>query len=319
MTRDDGRIRLTLVGGFLGSGKSTWVRHQLHEGRFSGALVIVNEAAEAPVDNVLLAGAARMELLAGGCACCTGREAMVALLRDVCDRRTRPGGDAEPVEEILLETSGLADPGPIVEAIGSDPVLVHHVVLRETVVAVDGVDGLRQVAGEPLWRRQAQAADRFVVTKVDRADPEELRRLVATLASVSPGVPVEGVVMGSPAPLPDAGGAEPMPLADGGLDDRAILATRLTIDERTDWVTFAVWLSALLHARGDDVLRVKGVIRTPAGRLLLQSVRRVVQNPEILPEGFEAGATEDDTVAFIGRGFTEEDLRRSLDLFAEPR
>ena len=63
-----------------------------------------------------------------------------------------------------------------------------------------------------------------------------------------------------------------------------IFPTRLTIDETIDWTAFSVWLSALLHARGDDVLRVKGVVRTPAGRLLLQSVRKIVQSPEILPE-----------------------------------
>lgn len=313
--RDDGRIRLTLLGGFLGSGKSTWLRHQIHEGRFADAIVVVNEAAEAPVDNLLLAKSARMELLAGGCACCTGRAAMVGLLRDICDRRTRSGTDAEPVGEIVLETSGLADPGPIIDAIATDPVLVHHIVLRETVVAVDGIHGSGQIAAEPLWRRQAQAADRFVLTKVDGADPAALARIRATLEAVNPGRPVEGSVMGSPADLPAAAGALPLDLPSAG-DDRPILATKLAIGGDTDWVTFSVWLSALLHARGDDVLRVKGVIRTPAGRLLLQSVRRIVQNPEILPEDFVVADGEEDTVVFIGRGFSERDLRRSLGRFA---
>ena len=76
---------------------------------------------------------------------------------------------------------------------------------------------------------------------------------------------------------------------------------------------FSVWLSALLHARGDDVLRVKGVARTPAGRLLLQSVRKVVQSPEILPDQNDR---LDNVVVVIGRGYCAEDLRRSLQYFA---
>ena len=104
----------------------------------------------------------------------------------------------------------------------------------------------------------------------------------------------------------------------GGGDERpAIFPTRLRIDETIDWTAFSVWLSALLHARGDDVLRVKGVVRTPAGRLLLQSVRKVVQSPEILPE--QSDGREDDTIVVLGRGYGAEDLRRSLAHFAAVR
>jgi G3E family GTPase len=91
----------------------------------------------------------------------------------------------------------------------------------------------------------------------------------------------------------------------------------LALGDDIDWTAFSVWLSALLHARGDDVLRVKGVVRTPADRLLLQSVRRIVQSPEILPEQDET--REDDVVVVIGRGYRAEDLRRSLAHFAGVR
>jgi G3E family GTPase len=92
-----------------------------------------------------------------------------------------------------------------------------------------------------------------------------------------------------------------------------IFPAKLVIDETIDWAAFGVWLSALLHARGDDVLRVKGVMRTPAGRLLLQTVRKIVQSPEILPE---QGEREDNIIVVIGRGYKAEDLRRSLKYFA---
>lgn len=91
-----------------------------------------------------------------------------------------------------------------------------------------------------------------------------------------------------------------------------ILPTKIDIPEDVDWATFSVWLSALLYARGDDLVRVKGVFETPAGPLLLQAVRKSVQPPELLP------AAEQDRrnqIVFIGRGYESEDLRRSLAYF----
>jgi G3E family GTPase len=314
----DGRMRLTLIGGFLGSGKTTWLRHQLHAGKFRDAVVIVNEAAGTPVDDALLTGAAKLMVLAGGCACCQRRAELVTMLKDICDERSRIDSHERRYERIVLETSGLADPAPIVEAIRSDPVLVHHIVVSEIVVTVDGLYGLAHLKDEPLGRRQAETADRLVVTKIDQAEEAPLRRLLATLKAINPGALISGAIKGLEAPLPGFEGVAPEPVADAdGAAGPRIFPTRLTIDpDSTDWTAFTVWLSALLHARGDDVLRVKGVVRTPAGRLLLQSVRRAVQSPEILPEQNEAGGREDNTIVVIGRGYRAEDLERSLAFFA---
>src|SRR5690606_23168129 len=86
----DRRVPLTLIGGFLGSGKTTWLRHRLHHGEMAESLVVVNEAADVPVDDMLLFRSSEVRLLAGGCACCSGRERMVALLREYCDQRVDP-------------------------------------------------------------------------------------------------------------------------------------------------------------------------------------------------------------------------------------
>src|SRR3984893_1507251 len=109
----DGRMRLTILGGFLGAGKTTWLRHQLHHGLAQDALVVVNEAAEVPVDHALLGRSSRLAVLAGGCAWCTAREALLSLLRDVCDARVSADAPANKINRIVLETSGLADPGTI--------------------------------------------------------------------------------------------------------------------------------------------------------------------------------------------------------------
>jgi len=207
----------------------------------------------------------------------------------------------------------------VVEAIRSDPVLVHHIVVSEIVVAVDAVHGLDQLRSEPLGRRQVEVADRLVVTKIDEAADAALGKLSATLRELNPGADISGAVRGSAQPLPDfaAATAEALP-ALGGLAAAGprIFATKLIIDESVDWTAFSVWLSALLHARGDDVMRVKGVVRTPAGRLLLQSVRRIVPSPEILPESDDADGREDNAVVVIGRGYEAQDLSRSLRYFA---
>ena len=311
----DSRMRLSVLGGFLGAGKTTWLRHQLHVGLYRDTAVIVNEAAETPVDDALLGQSSSLAVLAGGCACCTARAELMQLLRGICDERTRAGAHEARPRHIVLETSGLADPGPIVAAIRSDPVLVHHIVVSEIVVLVDALHAMPQLRTDRLGRRQIETADRLIVAKADTVGEAALSRLVATLRHLNPGADLSGAVQGVPVALPAVEDVEPerLPALDDGAEPPAVFPVRLTIGGAVDWTVFAVWLSALLHARGDDVLRVKGVVRTPAGRLLLQSVRRVVQSPEILPE---QQGREDNAVVVIGRGYRAEDLRRSLDRFA---
>ena len=314
----DGRMRLIILGGCLGSGKTTWLRHQLHAKQFSDAFVIVNEAAETPVDDALLARAAGLEVIAGGCVCCSAQADLIAVLRRLCDQRSQTLSTGQRMNQIVLETSGLADPGPIVAAILADPVLVYHILVTEIVVTVDALHALAQLRTEPLGRRQIETADRLVLTKVDAVEPAALGRLVATLRQINPGAALSAAEKGEATDLPEMVQAVPEDLPDltGAPQKAPIFPTPLRIGDGIDWTAFSVWLSALLHARGDDVVRVKGVVRTPAGRLLLQTVRRVVQAPEILPETATGDRREDDIVIVIGRGYRAEDLRRSLRHFA---
>ncbi len=302
MSDADGRIPLTIVGGYLGAGKSTWLRHRLHVGGFAGAHVLVNEAAAMPVDHLLLTGAAGLTVLADGCACCDGAARFVAAMRDLCDRS---------VPAIVLETSGLSDPARIAAHIAADGVLARRIRVVETVVVADALHAAAQLRDEPLWLCQIEAADRIVLTKADVAAPADLARLVATMHVLNPGAAVSGAVLGSAVDLPEGTGAVPHDVAP--VDAAPIATLHIDVGAAPGWAAVSAWLSAVLHVHGSDLVRVKGVVRAPVGRLLLQSVRGTVQPPEILPGILPGDGTADgDALVFIGRGVGDGRIKRSF-------
>jgi G3E family GTPase len=308
--RRDGLIPLTVLGGFLGAGKSTWLRHQLHQGRFGAHHILVNEAALTPVDNLLLGKAARVEVLAGGCACCDGLPTLVAALRRICDEAT--ARDGAGIDGVLLETSGLADPGAIAAAVAADQVLARRLVMEKVVVLVDALHGHAQLTEEPLARSQVEAADELILSKPFLAEGDGLARLAATLRVLNPTAAIGAAEQGMRISLP-AGESDPFPLPAVGAMAEPIRPYRLDVREGGKWIALSTWLSALLQARGDDVVRIKGVVRAPAGLLLLQSVRRVVQPPEILPENeiLAGPAPEEGVIVLIGRNIDGDMLERS--------
>jgi G3E family GTPase len=306
------RFLLTILGGFLGAGKTTWLRHHLHSGVFRDAIVVVNEAASASVDHVLLGSTNRLHVLAGGCACCEGRQELLGLLREL--NATRGVETSEP-RRIVLETSGLADPQSIRAAITSDLELSRCVEVTEVVVIVDAVNGLELLRDEALARRQISCADCLIVAKMDAVEPQDVVRLLDAMQKLNPTAVRFGAVRGAEAPLPDVEARvsrEPgRPRDDQDLDP--VTASEIRLGNAT-WPVFAVWLSALLHARGNELLRIKGVVSAPAGRLLVQAVRRQVQPPERLPGPIDKA---DGTLVVFGRGYSSEILQGSLDAFAE--
>jgi len=317
MSSEDNRLRLTILGGFLGAGKSTWLRHQLFAETYDQPHVIVNEVAPHAVDDTLLAGARCLDVLAGGCVCCDQKEQMIELLHSICNDRSRMQ-DVPQTRQLVFEMSGVADPGQVLTAIQNDPILNRHILLEEIIVVVDALHGLEQVRTEPLSRCQIEAADQILITKTDCCDAQTLETLLATLKQLNPASECRASVFGVEEPLPDASSAQPVPLPDlDGQTEEPLSSVSLNLDESgTDvntWVGFSVWLSAMLHTHGNHMVRVKGVVRTPGGRLLLQSVRKVMQAPEILPDLPLGGErSSDNTVVLIGRGLNHERIHNSL-------
>jgi len=307
------RTPVALLTGFLGSGKTTLLQRLLAHPGLGETAVIVNELGEVAIDHHLLRRVdERTVVLGNGCVCCTLRGDLADELRDLLGRRER--GEIPPFGRVVVETTGLADPAPIVYTLLSEPVVKHHFALERVIATVDAVHGLR----EPESLRQAAAADRLVVTKADLADPAEL---VRRLGALNPAAAVLRASFGEVDPealLGGPGGLEPPPRPPAGdhahPEHGGVAAHSLVLDGVVDWTAFGVWLTMLLAARGSDVLRVKGFLDVGGpGPLLLNGVQHVVHPPVHLdawPDGDRRSR-----LVFIGRGLDAGALRRSLAAF----
>ena len=304
------KTRVVLLTGYLGSGKTTLLSRLLVHPEMGETAVIVNELGEVAIDHHLLRRVdERTVVLGNGCVCCTLRGDLADELRDLLSRRDR--GEIPAFGRVVVETTGLADPSPILYTLLVEPVVKHHFKLERVITTVDAQHGLRNEESV----KQAAVADRLVVTKPDLADPtlvmRELRRL-------NPAAEILESVLGDLAPgeLFDGDERDPRDLVfdEAPAHDHEVRAVCLMFEEPLDWTAFGIWLTMLLQARGGDVLRVKGLLDVGAGGpLVINGVQHVVHPPEHLP------AWPDDDrgsrIVFIGRGFTRDGLERSLAAF----
>lgn len=309
---------VSVVTGYLGSGKTTLISALLARPELGETAVIVNELGEVGIDHHLVSQVdERTVLLASGCVCCMLRGDLADELRSLLDRRD--AGEVPPFHRVVVETTGVADPTPIVNTLLAEPMLRHHVEPDGVIATVDALHGLR--GGESL--KQAAIADVLVVTKTDLADPtavwSELERLnpLADRVAAIRGDVAPALLFGRP----PGGARERRPSdslllgagAHGQVD--GVRAVSLVLDEPVEWLGFGVWLTMLLQARGQDVLRVKGFLDVGGdGPLLVNAVQHAVHDPVHLP----AWPNDDrrSRLVFIGRGFTGEQLERSLAAFA---
>jgi G3E family GTPase len=311
-------IPVNLITGFLGSGKTTLLQRLLRSPELGMTAVLINEFGEIGLDHYLLQ---RLDeatvLLKSGCVCCTIRGDLRDSIRDLYDRRER--GLVPSFQRLVIETTGLADPAPIVATLTADPVLCHHFRLGNIVTVVDAVNGLSNLASYEEARRQAAVADRLVITKRDIADAGEIGRLRASLRRLNPAAAQldavcdpasEAHLLADDIDDPHAKSeearrwlAEEEQLLAGHDHDGShphghnvtrhrddIVAFSVRLDEPVHWAAFAVWLSMLLNCHGQAILRVKGLLRvagvpTP---VVIHGVQHTIHPPTHLaawPEG----------------------------------
>ncbi len=188
----DPPIPVILLTGFLGSGKTTLVNGLIHQQAMTGTLVIVNEFGEVPLDHLLVVPSRETPVLetSGGCICCTVRHDLARTLRALPHRFAREG--RRQFDRVLIETSGLANPAPILHTLSKDAWLRSQYRVASTVTAVDAVNGAATLAVHPESVAQVAAADRLLITKTDLATAAGLSALRSVLASINGGaIPIE--------------------------------------------------------------------------------------------------------------------------------
>jgi G3E family GTPase len=295
-------VPVTLVSGFLGAGKTTWVVGHLLPGSGDETLVVLNEIGDADTEASLFDRAAP-QLIAGGCVCCERREELRAVLRDAVGR-TR----ATPLERIVIETTGLAHPERVAQLLGEDPLLHHRTVLRETVVVADAVALRTTLGAHGEAARQLAAADRIVLSKTDLCTPATVADAVALVRHVNPDAVLDGPAARATPRL----AAPPPQLAPGAEEHVADVQTlTLELQRPLTWQVFGAWLTLLLHAHGARVLRFKARIDAGAGGpVLLDAVQEVVHPPRHVERwGAEPRGSR---LTFIARDLDVERIRTSL-------
>jgi G3E family GTPase len=314
---------VTLLTGFLGSGKTTLLRRLLADPALADTAVIINELGEVGIDHLLVERLdEQMVLLSSGCVCCTVRGELATAMRDLHSRRER--GLLPPFRRLVIESTGLADPFPVLSTLKADGVLRHHFRAAGVVATVDSVNGLAQLERHIESVRQAAIADVIVLTKTDIADEDGVARLVARLAVLNPtATTLRGADerLDTAALLRSDGSgwfkaiseetATTTPHAD-------IRAFSIVVDEPLDWTAFGIWLTMLLHRHGQRILRVKGILALAEEErpVAIHGVQHLVHAPSHLSRW-----PSDDRrsrIVFIVEGIAPDLIRRSFQIFLRP-
>ena len=345
------RTPVTLLTGFLGSGKTTVLNDILKQPEMAATAVIVNEFGEIGIDHLLVEKATDdVVLMQSGCLCCTIRgdiaETLVNLFVD------RAKGRIPGFERVVIETTGLADPAPILHALMSDPIVAERYMVDGVVTTVDAVNGGDTLDRQVEAVKQAAVADRLLLTKCDLASPEARRALEARLTALNPGAPIIEVNGGAVDPAflfnlglfdPDTKtievqrwlgeevfAEEPDDHAEHGhhhaehrghdvnRHDEHISSFCITRDKPVSWTALSGWLDALSSMRGADLLRVKAIVaidERPGQPVVLHGVQHLFHPPVLLP----AWPSDDHRtrIVFITRDLPRETIEQSLAAYVD--
>lgn len=301
-SKHDNRLSLVIVGGFLGSGKTTLLNLALQQ---PGTKLLINDLGDTAPDLAFMDN--HIHLLLGGCACCDKRDELVSMLRDVCSTHHK---HPDQFDRVILEMSGLADPANVLAAIDNDPVLTANVRIDDVITTIDAARGVGDLIHEPLARKQLQQCDKAIITKVDLADDKQLETIYATTLALNPGAKVSATAFGKQQELPvlnPSAAVDIMAIADA--DDEPVHSVWISSSGAIDWTAFALWFGSLIFAHQHDILRVKGLLRTPRGLVIVHAARGVIGVPTI---SAEKEALDDELgLLFLVRHITEEQLLKS--------
>ena len=335
-----GKIPVTLITGFLGAGKTTLISRLLRHPDMDRVAVVINEIGEIGIDNDLVKmSSENVSLLANGCLCCSVRTDLQETLRELFGERR--AGAIPDFDRVFIETTGLADPAPVIQTLSSDGMLGAHYRLDGVVTLVDAVNALTQLEHSPEAERQIAHADRVFITKSDLADEAALWRLRAAVRAINAQADIRTCTMGELAPaeligiglasaradpgtLCFLGELSPPEGAAGGVDAGAYLGQRLParhdpavktlslrFTQSFNWAAFSGALEMLIGLRGKDLLRVKGIVNVDGLPVVVQGVGHIFHPPVTLDRW--PSADTDSRIVFIARHIEPTALRALFD------
>ena len=346
LSGDQSLIPISVLTGFLGSGKTTVLNRLVRDPAMNRALVVINEFGAVGLDHELVARSDDdlvVEMM-GGCLCCTIRGDLLRTLRDAPFRFARDGKCW--FDRVVIETTGLADPAPILHTLMTDDRLQTLYRLDGVIATVDAATGMATLDAQEESVKQAAVADRLLLTKTDIASGADIRALKARLRTLNPAAPIIKVTNGEVAAqgLFDAGIYNPATKSndvqrwlnaeayeddpndhhhhhhehghhhDVNRHDDRIRAICLTFDTPLKDTAFDRWIGILTTFKGPDVLRIKGIVNIegPDKPLVIHGVQHVLHTPVAL----DAWPSDDrrTRMVFIVRGMDEADLRGTLTL-----
>lgn len=275
-------LPVSVITGFLGSGKTTLLSRLLRDPAFERTAVIINEFGEVGLDHLLVESSDEQILvLEGGCVCCTVRGDLVRTAGDLLARRA--AGTVTPFERIVVETTGLADPAPIVHALMTDRDIADALRLESLIATVDAAAGAATLDAHPQSLKQAALADCIVITKSDLADPAA-NGLAERLQALNPGAPKLTAVHGAVDAARLFGRRTAYALPDeapahhhGGIDTFC-----LRREKPLHAVTLGLFLQVVAEHCGARLLRLKGlvdVVESPGRPAVIHGVQHVFHPP----------------------------------------